>query len=63
MPESKSTKAEAQYREIVFNDQCKDCTMFVPPPKDFEEYGTCTSVEGSIHPLGTCKYFERKEKK
>jgi hypothetical protein len=60
MPERKATKAEAKYRDVALSKHCEDCTMFRRAASTRK--GTCTAVEGTIDPLGTCRFFERKAK-
>jgi hypothetical protein len=58
--EKKISKAQAHYRLGTKHRRCGLCSMYVKG-KTVHDDGTCTLVEGSISPQGTCCYFERKK--
>jgi len=50
----KMTQAAAAYQPSPKNGQkCLDCSFFVQPP-------ACKLVEGTISPVGWCKFYAKK---
>ncbi len=55
------TREDLEYvsRSPDGTELCRDCAFWRPSPKG-DLCGTCTLMEGPIHPLGTCITWEEK---